>query len=219
MATIVVYDPADPTVAGRVTAYAQSANTPDYDGEANKLVNPSLAGVAGVAQKYWKHDTGAVVEMSAGEKASLDAAFPVASSRVKAYTASGGQVIGSGPDVVALDTIQGTPGGFALSSGRLQVTNAVNAGEWKISACVGALQEGQGSVRNQFEAFLAVNGTEVPGTRAPIWCRPSLGSNAAMLHLATLALNDLLDIRIVRISGSRDIAISADAVSIVMERG
>lgn len=83
MADIVIYDPADPTVAGRVTAYYPSANTPDYDAETNKLVNPSLVAVSGVPQKYWKESTGSVVEMSAGEKTSYDAAFPERGARTE----------------------------------------------------------------------------------------------------------------------------------------
>ncbi len=68
MASIVVYDPADPDVAGRVTQYVASANTPDYDSEPNKLVNPDLSGVTGVPVAYWKHSAGSIVEMTQPEK-------------------------------------------------------------------------------------------------------------------------------------------------------
>ena len=77
MANIVIYDPADPVVAGRVTKYVISAHTPNYNSEPNKLVNPNLAAVSGVTQKYWKHSTGSIVEMSQGEKDAWDASLPV----------------------------------------------------------------------------------------------------------------------------------------------
>ena len=75
MSKIVVYDPSDPTVAGRVTQYNKSAHTPDYDGESNKLVDPDLDAVNGVPLQYWKHSTGSVVEMSQPEKDAVDALF------------------------------------------------------------------------------------------------------------------------------------------------
>lgn len=52
----------------------ESANTPDYEGRADVLINPDLSAVQSVARKYWKCSGGAVVEMSAAEKSSLDAA-------------------------------------------------------------------------------------------------------------------------------------------------
>ena len=72
MADIIVYDPVEPVVAGRVTAYVKSANTPDYDGEPNKLVNPDLSALSAVLQKYWKESSGSVVEMTAQEKTDID---------------------------------------------------------------------------------------------------------------------------------------------------
>ena len=68
MADIIVYDPTDPDVAGRVTQYVTSVNTPDYDGETNKLVNPDLSSLSAVPQKYWKESAGSVVEMSQADK-------------------------------------------------------------------------------------------------------------------------------------------------------
>lgn len=69
MAAIVVYAPADPDVAGRVTIYDSSAHTPDYDAEPNKLENPNLAAVANVPWSHWKVAAGAVAEMTVSEKA------------------------------------------------------------------------------------------------------------------------------------------------------
>jgi hypothetical protein len=73
MSQIIVYDPNDPTVASRVTSFNRSANTPDYDAETNKLVNPDLSALDGIVpQNYWKVVSGAVYEMTATEKADLD---------------------------------------------------------------------------------------------------------------------------------------------------
>ena len=75
MATIVVYDPSSPVVAGRVTMYIPSGNTPQYSGNANTLINPNLTAVSGVSRNYWKEDSGSIVEMSQGEKDSIDEAL------------------------------------------------------------------------------------------------------------------------------------------------
>jgi hypothetical protein len=72
MADVVIFDPNDTVVANRVTDYLLSVNTPDYEGNPNTLINPDLSSVVGVEQNYWKVDTDAVVEMSTGEKASMD---------------------------------------------------------------------------------------------------------------------------------------------------
>lgn len=69
MAAVVIYDPGDPVVANRVTQYLQSANTPDYSGNANTLINPDLAAVVGVPVQFWKFDGVAdIVPMSAPEQ-------------------------------------------------------------------------------------------------------------------------------------------------------
>ena len=85
MSNIVVYDPDDTVVAGRVLEYAESANTPDYNSESNKIISPDLSGVSGVDQKYWKVDTGAVVEMTAQEKADVDDNLPPSGVANKNY--------------------------------------------------------------------------------------------------------------------------------------
>lgn len=82
MSNIVIYDPSDQTVANRVTQYFKSVNTPDYDGESNKLVNPDLSGVSGVNRIYWKVSGSDVVEMTAEEKTAIDSSIPVYKNRV-----------------------------------------------------------------------------------------------------------------------------------------
>ena len=73
MSNIAVYSPSDPTVANRVLHYFTSVNTPDYDSENNKLVNPDVSGLSGVPYYYWKFDgDDGLEEMSVGEKALID---------------------------------------------------------------------------------------------------------------------------------------------------
>jgi len=71
MANIIEYDPDNSLVTNRVVIYMQSVNTPEYS-EGSYLINPSLAAVEGIELKYWKVDTGAVVEMSTAEKEAID---------------------------------------------------------------------------------------------------------------------------------------------------
>ena len=72
MAVIVVYDPSDPDVPNRVTKHIQSAHTPDYDSETNKLTNPDLSALSSVPVHHRKYDgTSAIVEMSQAEKDAL----------------------------------------------------------------------------------------------------------------------------------------------------
>ncbi len=68
MANIVVYSPSDPIVANRVIHYFPSANTPDYDSEPNKLVDPDLSALTNVSILYWKYNGSGVVEMNSEEK-------------------------------------------------------------------------------------------------------------------------------------------------------
>lgn len=82
MASIVVYNPSDPTVADRVTKYHKKAHTPDFDSEPNKLVNPDLASVSGEPLKYWKVSGGEVVAMSGVEKSNIDALAPKAKAGI-----------------------------------------------------------------------------------------------------------------------------------------
>lgn len=71
MANIALYNPSA-VVVNQVTTYLLSVNTPDYDSEPNKVVNPDLSALTGIPMKWWKVDTGVVVEMSSGEKDTID---------------------------------------------------------------------------------------------------------------------------------------------------
>lgn len=72
MSSVVIYDPSDTVVANRVTQYLPTANTPEYSGNPNTLINPDLSAVAGVSAKYWKYSSGDIVEMSSAEKDAYD---------------------------------------------------------------------------------------------------------------------------------------------------
>jgi len=72
MSVIVVYDPDDKDVPGKVVTFHKSANTPDYKDAKNTLINPDLSGVDGVPQKHWKVSGGVVVAASTEEKTVVD---------------------------------------------------------------------------------------------------------------------------------------------------
>jgi len=57
-----------------VTRYLRSANTPDFSGCSDCLINPDLSSLSGVPISDWVHDTGSIREMTAQEKADRDAA-------------------------------------------------------------------------------------------------------------------------------------------------
>jgi hypothetical protein len=96
MSVIIVYDPADVTVAGRVTNCYHSAHTPDYDGVSDKLVNPDLSALS-VAQKYWKHSAGSIIEMSQAEKDDIDGGLEAARGiKIKAIDARTEELIALG---------------------------------------------------------------------------------------------------------------------------
>ena len=73
MASIIIYDPENTFVANRVVLYDESANTALFDSEPNKIINPDISAVSTVEEKYWKVDTGNVVEMTAEEKVAINA--------------------------------------------------------------------------------------------------------------------------------------------------
>jgi hypothetical protein len=85
MSNIVLFNPSDTIVANRVTQYLNSVNTPDYNGVTDKIINPNLSSVSGVDQNYWKVQDGSVVEMSAGEKTSMDTLLKAKTFREKLY--------------------------------------------------------------------------------------------------------------------------------------
>lgn len=71
--TVVIFDDSDPIVPGRVIDRNDLANTPDFEGRTDVLINPDLSAVAGVSQRYWKKENGTIVPMTQDERNALDA--------------------------------------------------------------------------------------------------------------------------------------------------
>ncbi|MHC4336256.1 MAG: hypothetical protein ACYSUV_21285 [Planctomycetota bacterium] len=77
MSLVVVFD--EGATPERVLDVVRSAHTPDYASRTDVVINPDISAVDGiVAQLYWKHDTGLIVEMTQAEKDALDAAIAAA---------------------------------------------------------------------------------------------------------------------------------------------
>jgi len=73
MANVVIYDKnANPQ---KVLQYLQSVNTPDYSSRDDVVINPNVNNIINVPVRYWKHVTGSIFEMTAGEKTAIDAAI------------------------------------------------------------------------------------------------------------------------------------------------
>jgi hypothetical protein len=86
MALIVIYD--EVATPQKVLQVIPSANTPEYSSRSDVLVNPDISALQGIVPlRYWKHDTGSVVEFTQAEKDAQDAAeaaAEVASVRLEA---------------------------------------------------------------------------------------------------------------------------------------
>lgn len=121
-----------------VYAYLESVHSPDYP-TANWIINPNIAGVAGVPRLYWKPFNGdSAVEMSQAEKDAVDAALvdpfdPInqvdytldnASTRSASWKTVS-RVVFRGSDVSgAPKTIKAVA--WAESTGYIRVVNAAN---------------------------------------------------------------------------------------------
>jgi len=71
MSTILFYD-SSAVVSNQATSILYSVNTPDYNGVVDKVINPNLTPVLSLPMKYWKVSDSTVVEMSQGEKDTVD---------------------------------------------------------------------------------------------------------------------------------------------------
>lgn len=94
MADIVRYSTS--STPNPITEYRQSVNTPEFEGQANVLVNPNLSAVAGQPVKYWKHVAGAIQLMTQGERDAVDAALASAALSAARVSAKD-QIIGTIP--------------------------------------------------------------------------------------------------------------------------
>ena len=157
MADIIIYDPADSDVAGRVTQYVTSVNTPDYDGETNKLVNPDLSSLSAVPQKYWKESSGSVVEMTQAEKDVIEPLSDRKAERKLEVDIQTGALIAQGFDHVSKT--------FSLSANaQLNWTNVyLNRANWSYPLEVSTLANGSHDLADQaaVESFYADGVDEV----------------------------------------------------------
>ena len=87
MALIVIFD--EGATPQKVFAVHPSANTPDWEGRSDVLINPDLSAVDGIVDvDYWKVVAGQVVPFTAQEIADQDAAD---AAEVDTNTRSGGK--------------------------------------------------------------------------------------------------------------------------------
>ncbi len=93
MSLVVVFD--EGASPQKVLEVHPSANTPEYEGRSDVLINPSLAAVVGVPERYWKVVEPNVLEFTQAEKDAQDAAEAAAADtalRAGAVSLFDGQV-------------------------------------------------------------------------------------------------------------------------------
>jgi hypothetical protein len=96
MARVVIFD----QQTGRVKKYLPSADTPQYEGRSDVLINPDMAAVEGVAQMWWIVDPprtdGVLREMTDAEKAPIksDQDAALAKAAAKAAVIAGLDLMG-----------------------------------------------------------------------------------------------------------------------------
>jgi hypothetical protein len=73
MSNVLIFD----KTTKAVLQYLLSVNTPDYEGKDGILVNPDMSAVKTVPLEYLKVSGSRVLEMSASEKAAVDASKPI----------------------------------------------------------------------------------------------------------------------------------------------
>lgn len=72
MAIIVIFD--ELSSPNKILDVLPSASTDQFLGRTDVLFNPDLSAVEDLPRKYWKQDSGVVVEMTAQEQSDVDAA-------------------------------------------------------------------------------------------------------------------------------------------------
>ena len=90
MSQVVIFIPSDPVVPNRAKEYISSANTPEYSGNPDALINPDLSALLpSIPVKYWKRSGSLVIEMTSGEKTALDDSESAAATAATALLLSG----------------------------------------------------------------------------------------------------------------------------------
>ena len=73
MSLVVIFD--EGASPEKVLGVVRSADTPDFSARTDVVINPDIDALDGVVpQKYWKHDTGSIIEFAQAEKDAQDAA-------------------------------------------------------------------------------------------------------------------------------------------------
>ena len=85
MAQIVIYDPNDPIIPNRVKQFIPSGNTPDFQGNANTLINPDLSGLT-LPSTYWVYDDPDIVEMQVSEQQEINESISLLSYKFEEKT-------------------------------------------------------------------------------------------------------------------------------------
>lgn len=79
MSRVVIFDKA----TGNVKRFLKSANTPEFSGRDDVLINPDTSSVDGIKPRYWKKDGSDIRAMTTAEKRALDAPVVNEEKRVK----------------------------------------------------------------------------------------------------------------------------------------
>jgi hypothetical protein len=70
---VAVCDPLDSDVPNRVVLYRRSVNDPEWVAVPNSILNPDISAITEPKIRYWKCSGSALIDMTAQEKADLDA--------------------------------------------------------------------------------------------------------------------------------------------------
>ena len=134
------------------------------------------------------------------------------------YKSGADQIVAAGPAIVEIDTERNAVSGLTLVSNQIKIADADFSGKYEINAHVSGIGTNSNSKSN-YEIFLAKNGTEIPGARGKIHLSKTSDGNGVSIFVEDdLVLNDTIDIRVVRVNGGADMAISSDLVSIRLRK-
>lgn len=138
---------------------------------------------------------------------------------------SADQLVLSGPDIVKLDMERNVVSGFILNSDRVQLNNSSLAGKYQINGHVTGVATNAGgggggnNSKANYEIFLTLNGTEITGSRGRIFLNNNNdGDDSTVMVEIDLALNDMIDIRVVRINGTYNMDICSNSAALIFRK-
>lgn len=129
-----------PPVGTGTVRVLESVHTPDYP-PASYIINPDLSALTAVAREYWKVVGDTVVEMTAGEKSSIDAALLPLLKRAKciAIDARTQQLLEVGVEYPAASGVYYTVDARAMGEFKLMLDAAVYPFDWNSNDNLNAL--------------------------------------------------------------------------------